>query len=47
MTLAQDFEGLLPKRPFWKNLGHALNYIKFPTPSIRFSKDSKFMPMHF
>ena len=42
-----DFEGLLPKRPFWKNLGHALNYIKFPTPVIRLSKDSKFMQLHF
>ncbi len=42
-----DFEGLLPKKPFWQNLGHVLNYIKFPTPAIRFSKDSKFMPMHF
>ena len=42
-----DFEGLLPKRPFWKKLGHALNYIKFPTPAIRFSKDSKFMQLHF
>ena len=42
-----DFEGLLPKRPFWQRLGHALNYIKFPSPAIRFSKDSKFMLMHF
>ena len=42
-----DFEGLLPKRPFWQTLAHALNYIKFPTPAIRLSKDAKFMPVHF
>jgi hypothetical protein len=42
-----DFKGLLPKRPFWQGLGQALNYVKFPTPAIRFSKDSKLMLIHF
>ena len=42
-----DFKGLLPKKPFWQTLAHVLNYIKVPTPALRFSKDTKLMPIHF
>ena len=42
-----DFKGLLPKKPFWQSLAHILNYIKVPSPALRFSKDSKLMPLHF
>jgi len=42
-----DFKGLLPKKPFWQTLAHILNYIKVPSPALRFSKDTKFMPIHF
>lgn len=42
-----DFKGLLPNRPFWQKVGHVLNYVKFPAPTIRLSNDSKFFFVYF
>lgn len=42
-----DFTGLFPQKPFWQRVAKMLNYIKFPAPTIRLSKKSKFFPVYF
>lgn len=42
-----DFKGLLPKKPIWQKIGHVLNYVKFPAPTIRLSNNSRFFPIYF
>ncbi len=42
-----DFTGLLPRKPFWQRVAKMLNYIKFPSPTLRLSNNSKFFLVYF
>jgi hypothetical protein len=42
-----DFRALLPQKPGWQRVAKVLNFIKFPTPALRFGKTTQFLPIHF
>jgi hypothetical protein len=42
-----DFEAIIRPQKIWsKNVVKVLNFIKFPTPAVRFGRDPKFFPLH-